>query len=128
MKGPPVSIAFYTPAELTPHLDHAGDFRAVITPGSDRQASVITISHHSAEEPPWQHDEDAALLSGGDGRGGEEEARGEPGSVREPTGASPRSGAAALWPCHPATPPLGPCPASLSGNEALALELLRAPQ
>mmetsp|Transcript_1565 Transcript_1565/g.4635 ORF Transcript_1565/g.4635 Transcript_1565/m.4635 type:complete len:426 (+) Transcript_1565:354-1631(+) len=61
-----------------------GDFRAVITPGSDRQASVITISHHSADEPPWQHDEDAALLGGVGDRSGEE-AGGEPGTVREPT-------------------------------------------
>lgn len=44
-------------------------YRTVITPASDRQASVITVSHHSASlhsaddrDTGWQHDEDVALM------------------------------------------------------------------
>lgn len=54
-----------------------GDYRAVITEATDRQPSVITISHYSGEDdPPWQHDDDSAVAiaaareRGGDAREG----------------------------------------------------------
>jgi hypothetical protein len=44
-------------------------YRTVITPASDRQASVITVSHHSAShhsaeerDRGWQHGEEEALI------------------------------------------------------------------
>lgn len=49
------------------YRNSAGDlsaYRIVFTPGSERHASVITVSHHSAEERDagWQHGEAEALM------------------------------------------------------------------
>lgn len=42
-----------------------GEYRSTITEGTDRQPSVITISHYSGDEddPPWQHDDDSAVAA-----------------------------------------------------------------
>ena len=71
---------------LCAFLTSAGELRVVITPATDKQPSMITISHHSAEDPPWQHDEDAALDGGGESGRGDAEADGEPSTARGPSG------------------------------------------
>lgn len=77
MKGE--SLRGPLPRSSGEHNRSVGDlpaYRTVITPASDRQASVITVSHasashHSAEDRDrgWQHGEEEALIDAAERQG-----------------------------------------------------------